>query len=92
MQKYVPKQEPQTLEEALKQGKVWILYQKVSGKIGDYIGTRNLSLIPIVERPKGGERKENQLPYYNLQEGNEGWKSISYRNGKVLDWQFIGNL
>ncbi len=83
--------EPKTLEEALSKGKVWILYQKVNGKISDYISTRNTALIPKTEHPKGvREKSENQLPHYNLKEGNEGWKSISYLKGKVLDWQFIG--
>ncbi len=82
--------EPDTIEEAFAQGKVWLLYQKTNGKVGEYIGTRKASLIPKEFAPKGGERKEDQLPYYNLKEGNKGWKSISYLKGKVLDWQFIG--
>lgn len=82
---------PETLEEALSAGKVWILYRKVCGEVSEYVSTRNMALIPKEDQPTGnGKRKENQLPHYNLKEGNEGWKAISYLKGKVLDWQFIG--
>lgn len=83
--------EPNSLKQALSMGKVWILYQKVGGNVSEYISTRNLNLIPTHDHPKGtGKTNDNQLSHYNLKEGNEGWKSISYLKGKVLDWQFIG--
>jgi hypothetical protein len=82
---------PTTLQEALAMGFVEVTHPKVKGGYSTHIATRNPTLIPAQNLPKGTqEAKDSTLPYFAIDV--QGWRSLSTMPRILADttWTYLG--